>query len=30
MTRKVRKSEDEWRQTLSPEQFSVCRQKGTR
>jgi peptide-methionine (R)-S-oxide reductase len=26
---KVRKSEDEWRQELSPEQYSVCRQKGT-
>jgi peptide-methionine (R)-S-oxide reductase len=26
---KVRKSEDEWRKELSPEQYSVCRQKGT-
>ncbi len=29
MTRKVVKSEDEWRKTLTPEQFAVCRQKGT-
>lgn len=29
MAHKVVKSEDEWRQTLSPEQFAVCRQKGT-
>ena len=26
---KVRKTEDEWRQQLSPEQFDVCRRKGT-
>ena len=26
---KVRKSEDEWRQQLSAEQFDVCRSKGT-
>jgi peptide-methionine (R)-S-oxide reductase len=29
MTDKVTKSEGEWRQELSPEQFYVCRQKGT-
>lgn len=26
---KVDKTEEEWRQQLSPEQFAVCRQKGT-
>jgi len=26
---KITKSDEEWRQTLSPEQFAVCRQKGT-
>jgi len=26
---KVVKSEDEWRQELTPEQFTVCRRKGT-
>jgi len=26
---KVEKTEEEWRQQLSPEQFAVCRQKGT-
>ncbi len=26
---KVRKSEEEWRQKLTPEQFQVCRLKGT-
>lgn len=26
---KIAKSEDEWRQQLSPEQFAVCRKKGT-
>jgi peptide-methionine (R)-S-oxide reductase len=29
MPPKVIKSEDEWRQTLTPEQFAVCRKKGT-
>ncbi len=26
---KVDKSEDEWRQQLTPEEFAVCREKGT-
>ena len=26
---KVQRSESEWRETLTPEQFQVCRQKGT-
>lgn len=29
MADKVDKSEDEWRAQLSPEEFAVCRQKGT-
>ncbi len=29
MGRKVVKSEEEWRQQLTPEQFAVCRKKGT-
>ena len=29
MTNKVSKSEEEWRKQLTPEQFHVCRQKGT-
>jgi len=29
MTKKVEKSDEEWRETLSPEQFAVCREKGT-
>ena len=29
MTKKGIKSEEEWRQQLTPEQFWVCRQKGT-
>ena len=29
MSEKIRKSDDEWRQKLTPEQFAVARQKGT-
>ena len=29
MTEKVKKSEEEWRAELTPEQFQVCRMKGT-
>ena len=29
MKHKVTKSEDQWRQELTPEQFQVCRKKGT-
>ena len=29
MSEKVRKSEEEWRGLLSPEQYEVCRAKGT-
>jgi len=29
MANKVTKSDDEWRAALSPEQFQVCREKGT-
>jgi len=29
MTEKIQKSEDEWREQLSPDQFHVCRQQGT-
>ena len=29
MTKKVQKSEAEWRAELTPEQFHVCREKGT-
>ena len=29
MADKVRKSEEEWREQLTPEQYHVCREKGT-
>lgn len=29
MARKIERSESEWREALSPEQFEVCRRKGT-
>ncbi len=29
MSDRIEKSEDEWRQQLTPEQFEVCRRKGT-
>ena len=29
MSDKVSKTEEEWRQQLSPEEFEVCRNKGT-
>jgi len=29
MSEKRTKSEDEWRRELTPEQFAICRQKGT-
>lgn len=29
MTKKVEKSDTEWREQLSPEQYAVCREKGT-
>src|SRR4051812_10684870 len=29
MTKKVTKTEEEWRQQLTPEQYAVARQKGT-
>jgi peptide-methionine (R)-S-oxide reductase len=29
MAKKIVKSEDEWRRELTPEQFAVCRDKGT-
>jgi len=29
MTDKIKKSDDEWRQELSPEQYKICRQCGT-
>ncbi len=29
MTEKIVKSEEEWRRLLTPEQYRVCRQKGT-
>src|SRR4051812_24849024 len=29
MKPKIEKSEDEWRENLTPEQYAVCREKGT-
>ena len=29
MTEKISKNDDEWRQQLSPDQFRICRKKGT-
>jgi len=29
MSEKIRKSEEEWKKELAPEQYQVCRQKGT-
>lgn len=29
MARKIVKSEDEWRRELTPEQYAICREKGT-
>ena len=29
MTKKISKNDDEWRQQLSPDQFEICRKKGT-
>jgi peptide-methionine (R)-S-oxide reductase len=29
MTDKIKKSDDEWRDALTPEQYHVCREKGT-
>ena len=29
MTAKISKNDDEWRQQLSPDQFRICRKKGT-
>jgi len=29
MTKKIEKSDEDWRRELTPEQYAVCRQKGT-
>jgi peptide-methionine (R)-S-oxide reductase len=29
MTKKISKNDNEWREQLSPDQFKICRQKGT-
>ena len=29
MAEKIRKSEEEWKKELTPEQYEVCRRKGT-
>ena len=29
MTEKVKKTDEEWRQILTPEQYKICRKKGT-
>ena len=29
MTEKILKKDDEWRQQLTPDQFRICRKKGT-
>lgn len=29
MIEKIKRTDEEWRQTLTPEQFGICRNKGT-